>query len=177
MNPFLKALEDNDQSQIKVISKIIALAVRNEMEDFHVKYLSDKQMKELNPLVRRGIYNALFALVNYKVDIDCDEFLRYYIRMMPNYWEDPELIPMFKKSYKNLLSRKVSFRSPFLNEQLTNSNITYDPAKVCVYIKASFDLTDVEYQDGKIHLRKIGHALRNEGYYFDDCKQGYVKGE
>lgn len=33
--------------------------VRNEMEDFHVKYLSDAQMKELSPIIRQAIFDVV----------------------------------------------------------------------------------------------------------------------
>ena len=32
------------------MAKLIAAVVRNSMEDFHCKHLSDAQMKELNPI-------------------------------------------------------------------------------------------------------------------------------
>jgi len=32
---------------------VIAMAVRNAMEDFHHKHLSDEQMAELNPIIRK----------------------------------------------------------------------------------------------------------------------------
>ena len=45
------------------LAKLIAAAVRNAMEDFHVKYLSDKQMEELNPIIRNAIYTALIMML------------------------------------------------------------------------------------------------------------------
>ena len=47
-------LEDDN-----LLAKAIASVVRNQMEDFHYKYLSDEQMKELNPIIRNSIYTAL----------------------------------------------------------------------------------------------------------------------
>lgn len=38
---------------------LIAIAVRNEMEDFHCEHLTDSQMKELNPIIRNAIVTAL----------------------------------------------------------------------------------------------------------------------
>ena len=38
-------------------AKYIAIVVRNAMEDFHTKHLSDKQMKELNPIIRKTLLN------------------------------------------------------------------------------------------------------------------------
>lgn len=76
---------------------LIAMKVRNSMEDFHVHNLSDEQMKELNPLVRRGIIKGLELW---------DEFERFYetkepngklteivgfaFLMIPDYWEVSE---------------------------------------------------------------------------------------
>ncbi|MCL1986465.1 MAG: hypothetical protein FWG64_00625 [Firmicutes bacterium] len=44
---------------------LIALHVRNSLEDFHVKNLSDAQMKELNQITRQAIYEGL-GFVNEK---------------------------------------------------------------------------------------------------------------
>ena len=44
------------------LAMLIAAVVRNSMEDFHCKYLSDAQMKELNPIIRNAIYTALIKL-------------------------------------------------------------------------------------------------------------------
>lgn len=47
----------NDKNRI---AKAIAVFIRNKIEDFHVKYLSDEQMRNLNPLIR----NAVFTFLN-----------------------------------------------------------------------------------------------------------------
>ena len=41
------------------IAKAAAAFLRNKIEDFHVRYLSDDQMKSLNPLIRGAIYSFL----------------------------------------------------------------------------------------------------------------------
>jgi hypothetical protein len=46
-------------------SLIIAMHIRNEMEDFHCKHLSDEQMQEkLNPLIRQAVYNTPLLFIN-----------------------------------------------------------------------------------------------------------------
>lgn len=35
---------------------LVAMSVRNAMEDFHVANLSDEQMAELNPIIRQAIF-------------------------------------------------------------------------------------------------------------------------
>src|SRR5687767_7876176 len=47
-------------------AKYIAIVVRNAMEDYHVKHLSDEQMKELNPIIRNAIATALHAFNHYE---------------------------------------------------------------------------------------------------------------
>lgn len=68
-------------------AKLIAMYVRNHMEDFHADYLSDEQMKELNPLIRNAIYTAI-------VDIEerrpVTSQLLYNVLLIPEYWEDCE---------------------------------------------------------------------------------------
>lgn len=45
-------------------AKVIASYVRYNIEDFHCQHLSDKQMRELNPLIRNAVYTALCDLEN-----------------------------------------------------------------------------------------------------------------
>ena len=75
------------REQENYLAKIIAAAVRNAMEDFHIKYLSDAQMKELNPIIRNAIYTALINL-----DEDPDKMCAHYEQYIPAYWEDCELL-------------------------------------------------------------------------------------
>ena len=74
----------------------IAMAVRNSMEDFHCKHLSDEQMSELNPLIRNAIYTALWALHEAagSTEPQCFQaraFVAHTRLMIPAYWELPEL--------------------------------------------------------------------------------------
>lgn len=76
------------------ISLLIAMHVRNEMEDFHIENLSDTQMKQLNPIIRQAIFDIV-SLTNTppvkKSDKKrADQTLEWLIRMIPDYWEIPE---------------------------------------------------------------------------------------
>lgn len=75
-------LEDDN-----LLAKAIASIIRNQMEDFHCKYLTDEQMKELNPIIRNSIYSALQLIRQ-------DPMMLYvYAKMyVPTYWEDCEKI-------------------------------------------------------------------------------------
>jgi len=75
------------REQENYLAKLIAAVVRNAMESFHCKYLSDAQMKELNPIIRNAIYTALV-----KFDEDPDKMGSYYEQFIPDYWEDCELL-------------------------------------------------------------------------------------
>ena len=46
----------NDKNRL---AKAIAVHIRNGIEDFHWKYLSDEDMHELNPRIRNAIYTFL----------------------------------------------------------------------------------------------------------------------
>ncbi|KQR86997.1 hypothetical protein ASF96_10170 [Microbacterium sp. Leaf179] len=67
---------------------LIAMNVRNAMEDFHVEHLSDKQMAELNPIIRQAIFDTL-VMVEQIDDSDRAGSLTWLIRMIPEYWEIP----------------------------------------------------------------------------------------
>jgi len=82
----IKETPQEIKEMYNLYAKLIAAAVRNNIEDFHIKYLSDAQMKELNPLIRNAIYSALIRLYE---DPDYATFLAQYV---PAYWEDCEFI-------------------------------------------------------------------------------------
>lgn len=78
--------------ELKDQSKYIAIVVRNSLEDFHCKHLTDKQMKELNPIIRNAIYTALYTMAFSKDSDKAKEFMRYQYSMISDYWETPELL-------------------------------------------------------------------------------------
>jgi len=82
---FIQALLSNDLNTLKSFAMIVAHEVRNNIEDFHVAHLSDKQMKELNPLIREGIFNTLFAIANYDYDPMFKSFIMYHAASIPEY--------------------------------------------------------------------------------------------
>lgn len=75
----------------KGFATFIAMVVRNAMEDFHTKHLSDEQMKELNPIIRNAIYTAMYAFENKDEQVKARRFFEYHNSMLPKYWEQPEL--------------------------------------------------------------------------------------
>lgn len=93
-------MRNNEKEELKrlaSIAKIVAMAVRNAMEDFHVKHLTDEQMRELNPIIRNGIFSAL-VLLNYAGDEDdvkknqnAIAAISRLLLMLPKYWEEPVL--------------------------------------------------------------------------------------
>ncbi len=82
-------------------SMFIASVIRNALEDFHVKHLSDEQMKELNPIIRNAVYTALHALENQG---SCSQSRRFYdanMRLIPPYWEEPAFLEHYLKIWKS----------------------------------------------------------------------------
>ena len=73
-------------------TKYLAIVIWNFMEDFHCKYLSDEQMKELNPIIRNAIYTAFYASENRNRSRKAKQFVEYHTSMIPDYWEEPELV-------------------------------------------------------------------------------------
>lgn len=74
------------------IAKCIAMVIRNAMEDFHVRHLTDDQMKELNPIVRNAVFTALHALRHRQSSEAAQSFMIFQERMIPKYWEEPQLL-------------------------------------------------------------------------------------
>jgi len=74
------------------LASYVAMVIRNAMEDFHCQHLTDDQMKELNPIIRNAVCTALHAFNNYEKAAAAARFADYNFRMIPEYWEDPELL-------------------------------------------------------------------------------------
>ena len=88
------------------LAKYIAIVVRNAMEDFHVRHLSDAQMKELNPIIRNAVFTALYTARRLDDSAAARDFLGFHCRSIPSYWEEPELLAdyhvMIKRSGESL---------------------------------------------------------------------------
>lgn len=71
---------------------IMAMYLRSAIEDFHAANLSDAQMKELNQLLRRALFNIITFLETEDLEHDskAQAFLEYLITGIPDYWEVPE---------------------------------------------------------------------------------------
>ena len=88
--------------QIKMTALFVAMVVRNALENFHSQHLSDAQMKELNPLIRGAIYNALYVYSHFEISSQAQRFVHYHTEMIPSYWEMPQRY----ESLKDLVTEK-----------------------------------------------------------------------
>lgn len=174
-NYFISALLRNDQEKMKLFSKIIALGIRNEMEDFHMEHLTDAQMKELNPVIRNAVYHTLFALANMEKQKDCLKMVDWLLKCLPDYWEEPVLSEYMEKAYHELLERKPEFHSAFLNEQYELNNIKYLPSLALIQLPMLHEYANVKENDLSKHKAKIIAALKKEGYQYDYALDGYKK--
>ena len=92
-------LESDDDRQL---TKYIAIVVRNAMEDFHVRHLSDSQMRELNPIIRNAIFTALYSARHLEDSEAAQAFMAFHCRSIPGYWEEPELL----EDYLSMMRRR-----------------------------------------------------------------------
>lgn len=84
------------------MAMFLAMVVRNAMEDFHHRHLSDEQMKELNTIVRNAIYTGLQAMRHYDRSEGARSFADFQKLFIPKYWELPELLTDFVESVKKM---------------------------------------------------------------------------
>jgi len=82
------------------IAMFLAMVMRNAIEDFHHRHLSDEQMKELNRIVRNAIYTGLQALRHYARSDGARSFVNFQRMLIPKYWEQPELLTDFLRTVK-----------------------------------------------------------------------------
>jgi len=78
-------------------TKYIASVIRDAMEQFHIDHLTDEEMKKLNPILRNAIYSALYAYDNSEKSEKAKRFVEYHISMIPQYWEDAELLEYLRE--------------------------------------------------------------------------------
>ena len=69
----------------------LAKAVRDAIEDVHVRYIPDSQMPALNRAVRNALCTALYAGSVADRDPVADRYLLHIVRSIPPYWEPPVL--------------------------------------------------------------------------------------
>lgn len=89
---------EEPENELKMRALYVAMVVRNTMEEFHCRHLSDEQMKELNPLIRDAVYNALYAYAHFETSPEARRFVQYHTDAVPSYWEMPRLSKLFKPS-------------------------------------------------------------------------------
>lgn len=82
------AVPENGTAQFAIfISKVI----RDEIEDFHVKYLHDEAMSELNPIIRNAVFSAVHVYLLQDQNEAARKFVAHKLRTVPRYWEAPVL--------------------------------------------------------------------------------------
>lgn len=74
---------------------ILAMIVRNGLEDFHVQHLSDSQMKDLSQIVRQSLFDGLSLIAHIRslkenAAPEAIRALAFEISLIPDYWEIPE---------------------------------------------------------------------------------------
>jgi hypothetical protein len=67
---------------------VMAMYLRNALEDFHVAHLSDAQMKELNKIIRQALYEVVTLVEDDKSD-NYQLGLHWLVAQIPDYWEVP----------------------------------------------------------------------------------------
>jgi len=89
--------DEQEIQSMQTYAKYIAMVVRNAMEDFHCKHLTDEQMKELNPIIRNAIYTAIYGFMTAERSAKSKRYAEHMFRMIPAYWEGPVLLVDFNE--------------------------------------------------------------------------------
>jgi hypothetical protein len=90
---------------------VLAMGVRNAMEgtvhggELGDLSLTDEQMALLNPIVRNAIATGLHAETHYFSDRPAREYFDFQHRLVPDYWERPELLDDYKELWPFFASR------------------------------------------------------------------------
>jgi len=89
-------------------AKLIAIVMRNALEDFHVQHLTDAQMKELNPILRDAALTSVYMLKHSYRSKRMQSVMGWSFACIPDYWEEPKLL----KDYTNALTGERLFGNP-----------------------------------------------------------------
>lgn len=76
----------------KSIAMTIAMAVFTAMDGFRRRNLNDAQVREFVPILCNAIYTAYYCDRHRAKDWYCDMQFRFAYRLLPDYWEPPELL-------------------------------------------------------------------------------------
>ena len=75
----------------------IAKVIHEAMDDFQSKHLSDDQMKELDSIIRKAIYTALYASKNYLQSSAAKAFVTVNLSSIPKHWEEPKPLDSYRR--------------------------------------------------------------------------------
>lgn len=90
---------------------VLAMCVRNAMEgtvhggELGDLSLTDDQMAVLNPIVRNAIATGLHAEAHYFTDKPARSYINFQHRLVPDYWERPELLDDYTELWPFFASR------------------------------------------------------------------------
>lgn len=90
---------------------VLGMAVRNALEgrlhggELGELSLTDEQMALLNPLVRNAIATALHAFEHYNSQRPARKYLNFQARLVPTYWEPPELLDDYVELWEFFANR------------------------------------------------------------------------
>src|SRR5438128_1611067 len=104
-------------TDMKAMAMLIAIVIRNAMEDFHVKHLPDTEMKELNQTIRNAAFTALHAARSMSGSLRAREWVNYQLRFIPEYWEQPALL----SEYVDSIDPKNDWLSALIRGELAPS--------------------------------------------------------
>lgn len=143
-NAFVEKIAKEIYSDNNRLAKCIASYVRNGIEDFHVDYLSDEQMRELNPLIRNAVYTFLVDFKGEMNKIASDENIKCCINAVIKNTHPfllqvgltPELTNIFYESVSDKLDL-ILYEISKGGKMLVGQEIAFVPKywEDCVYIK------------------------------------------
>jgi hypothetical protein len=135
----MKDLPKTARRALQTWAKLIAMHVRNKMEDFHCKHLGDAQMKELNPIIRKAIYETLRQMFflkkgTRKQRLVAIQNIHFLFLLLPNYWEDPELTDEDRADEDKLAAMPITKRMGlFGNDRVGQAFLDYFQNHLAVF--------------------------------------------
>lgn len=104
------AQKNNGHDHERTLAKIIAMTVRNHIEDLH-EHITDELMMKLNQHTRDAVFTTLVAMKEYPKSEAARQFIGFQSMLIPKYWEDPELTDEYIRTRK-MFAKKPAKKKP-----------------------------------------------------------------
>ena len=103
-----KKIDGHDHE--RTLAMIIAMTVRNHIEDLH-EHITDELMIKLNQHTRDAVFTTLVAMKEYPDSEAAQRFIGFQSMLIPKYWEEPKLTDEYVRTRRMFAKKPAQKKS------------------------------------------------------------------